>query len=539
MSADPTLLGTVEDVNGPTVRVMLAEGTVSGLSFIEGESYRIGQVGGFVRIPLGFVTLYGIISQVGASAIPERLASREIERGKRWMTVQLVGEGRPGSGFDRGVSQYPTVSDAVHLVTESDLRAIYGRPQDPHFVQVGHLASAASIPALVDIDKLVTRHSAVVGTTGSGKSTTVAGILAALSNAESYPSARVLIIDIHGEYGRALADRAAILRVTPDTSRDERPLYIPYWAMNFEELMPLTLGPIESGDRGAVIDKVTDLKRRSLSAWPKAGVTEDSLTVDAPIPFSIHQLWFDLHTEMRATHYELAGRPQSTETWALELTSDGQPVQPGDAVRCIPPRFLPPKDERDNPEKIRLSRSILNLGRQVDALGSRLRDPRFDFLFRPGQYQPALDGKIQEDLDSLLASWLGDDKPITILDLSGVPPTVQGDLVGSLLRILYDALFWARNIPEGGRERPVLIVLEEAHSYLGEADKKNSANAAVRRIAKEGRKYGIGMMLVSQRPSEIDSTILSQCGTIFAMRLSNGTDRNHVAGAASDNLAGC
>lgn len=538
MSADPTLLGTVEDVNGPTVRVMLAEGTVSGLSFIEGESYRIGQVGGFVRIPLGFVTLYGIISQVGASAIPERLASSEIERGKRWMTVQLVGEGRPGSSFDRGVSQYPTVSDAVHLVTESDLRAIYGRPQDPRFVQVGHLASAASIPALVDIDKLVTRHSAVVGTTGSGKSTTVAGILAALSKAESYPSARVLIIDIHGEYGRALADRAAILRVTPDTSREERPLYIPYWAMNFEELMPLTLGAMESGDRGAVIDQVTDLKRRLLSAWPKEGVTEDSLTVDAPIPFSIHQLWFDLHTEMRATHREDPGQPQSRQTWALELDSSGQPIQAGDALRCIPPRFLPPKDERGDPEKIRLSRSILNIGRQVDALGSRLRDPRFDFLFRPGPYQPALDGKIQEDLDTLLASWLGDNRPVTILDLSGVPPTVQADLVGSLLRILYDALFWARNIPEGGRERPVLIVLEEAHSYLGEADKKNSANTAVRRIAKEGRKYGIGMMLVSQRPSEIDSTILSQCGTIFAMRLSNGTDRNHVAGAASDNLEG-
>ena len=151
----------------------------------------------------------------------------------------------------------------------------------------------------------------------------------------------------------------------------------------------------------------------------------------------------------------------------------------------------------------------MDLGRQVDALGSRLRDPRFDFLFRPGPlYFPSPEGEIVEDLDTLLASWLGDDRPITILDLSGTPLAVQPDLVGSLLRILYDALFWARNIPEGGRERPLLIVLEEAHTYL-ESNSRQSATRAVRRIAKEGRKYGIGMMLVSQRPSEIDDTILS------------------------------
>ena len=106
-----------------------------------------------------------------------------------------------------------------------------------------------------------------------------------------------------------------------------------------------------------------------------------------------------------------------------------------------------------------------------------------------------------------------------------------------MLRILYDAIFWARNLPEGGRERPLLLVLEEAHAYLGR-EKSGTAADAVRRIAKEGRKYGVGMMVISQRPSEIDTTILSQCGTIFAMRLANDTDRGHVTGAASDNLKG-
>ena len=535
MNSDPTLLGTVEDVSGASIRIKLAQGTVSGLSFIEGQSYRVGQVGGFVRIPLGFVNLYGVISQVGASAVPERLAEIE-EHGNRWMTVQLVGEGHPSAGFDRGISQFPTVGDSAHIVTEFDLRTIYGRPNDRRYVQVGRLASANSIPALVEIDKLVTRHSAVVGTTGSGKSTTVAGILTALSDAENYPSARILVIDIHGEYGKALADRAAIFRINPDTAKGERALYIPYWAMTLDELLPVTVGSIENGgDRGAVIDRITELKLGALQKSAKPGVSSDSLSVDTPVPFSIHKLWFDLHCEMRATYYEKQGQPQTRATWALEKGADGKPLHAGDAMRGIPPRFLPPKDNKDDPEKIRLSRSNLGIGRPIDALGSKLRDPRFDFLLRPGPYTPDEDGCVKQDLDSLLAGWLGDASPITILDLSGIPPMIQSELVGSVLRIVYDALFWARNLPEGGRERPLLIVLEEAHSYL---DPRQIAAVAVRKIAKEGRKYGIGMMLVSQRPAEIDQTILSQCGTIFALRLSNSTDRGHVKGAASDNLEG-
>lgn len=537
MTVDPTLLGTVEDVTGATIRVQLSEGTVSGLSFIAGQTYRVGQVGGFIRIPLGSVDLYGIISQVGATAVPERLAGTSTH-GNRWLTVQLVGEGHPGARFDRGLSQYPTVGDTVHLVTDADLQTIYGRPKDPRYVQVGHLSGAESIPALVDIDRLVTRHSAVVGATGSGKSTTVAGLLASLSESTRYPSARILVIDIHGEYARALSDRAAVFRVSPNTGRGERPLFVPYWAMTLEELLPITLGNIdEKADRGTVIDSIMDLKRSALEQWPRAGVSVDSLTVDTPVPFSIHQLWFDLHCAMRATHIEQVGVSQSSDTWALELKADGTPVEAGDVDRVIPPRFRPIKNVRGDPEKIRWGQSTLNIARAVDGLGSKLRDPRFHFLFRPGPYAPSSVGEIEEDLDSLLHGWLGDIQPVTVLDLSGIPPAIQSELVGALLRITYDALFWARNIPEGGRERPLLIVLEEAHAYLARGSCQGAA-AAVGRIAKEGRKYGIGVMLVSQRPSEIDPTILSQCGTLFALRLSNAIDRGQVRGAASDSLEG-
>lgn len=136
-----------------------------------------------------------------------------------------------------------------------------------------------------------------------------------------------------------------------------------------------------------------------------------------------------------------------------------------------------------------------------------------------------------------MQGWIGNEKPITILDLSGIPSTLLNDIIGAVLRILYDAVFWGRNLPEGARERPLFLVLEEAHTYLGK-DNLGTAALAVKRIAKEGRKYGVGMMVVSQRPSEIDTTILSQCGTTIAMRLANNADRGNVTGAASDNLKG-
>lgn len=184
-----------------------------------------------------------------------------------------------------------------------------------------------------------------------------------------------------------------------------------------------------------------------------------------------------------------------------------------------------------------MSQSPLNIRRQLESLASKLRDPRYDFLFRPGKWLPDVKGNPQSDLNSLLEEWIGGEKPIAILDLSGIPSSVLTSLIGVMLRIVYDALFWSRKLSEGGRERPLLVVLEEAHQYLGERNSGPAADA-VKRIAKEGRKYGIGAMIISQRPSEIDSTILSQCGTIFAMRLSNTIDRNHVTAAVTDNLEG-
>lgn len=533
---DPTLIGTVQDVHGGTVTVELTNDTATGLSFVNGAGYRIGQVGSFVRIPLGYMQLYGIVSQVGAGAAPIRDGDAH-PYGNRWLRVQLVGEGHRNDRFQRGVSQHPTIEDRVHIVTERDLQAIYGSGDPQDFVSIGHLASAEAIPVRIDVNRLVTRHAAIVGSTGAGKSTAVAGLLTALSDPHRYPSARVVIFDMHGEYANALADRSIVFRVAGDAAKREIPLNVPYWALSFEELIPLAFGKLNDAQTAAVADAVLAFKREALAAAPRAGVSESTATVDSPVPFSLHRLWFELHKREHHTLIPKPGASADDVEPAYVLGDDGKPRQLGDAMSVTPPLYRTIKTTGSPNERVQLGKDPLGIKQQLAGLAAKLRDPRFSFLFSPGDWLPTLNGAITRDLDGLLQDWIGGSSPITILDLSGIPFSVINELIGALLRILYDAVFWARNLPEGGRERPLFIVLEEAHAYLGK-DHIGPATAAVKRIAKEGRKYGVGLMLVSQRPSEIDATILSQCGTIFAMRLANDIDRGHVTAAASDNLKG-
>jgi hypothetical protein len=248
-------------------------------------------------------------------------------------------------------------------------------------------------------------------------------------------------------------------------------------------------------------------------------------------------MWLDLHRREHLTVVPKPGGGADEREPAYLLDDQGKPVQTGDAMSVTPPLYRTVKTTGKPDERVQYGNEGIGIRQQLAGLASKLRDPRFGFLFRPGDWLPDLDSNTTKDLDILLERWIGGERPITILDLSGIPSSVLNDLIGALLRILYDALFWARKLPEGGRERPLLVVLEEAHAYLSK-ENSGAAATAVRRIAKEGRKYGVGIMLVSQRPSEIDSTILSQCGTLFAMRLANETDRSQVTSAASDNLKG-
>ena len=344
------------------------------------------------------------------------------------------------------------------------------------------------------------------------------------------------MFDLHGEYAKAFGDRARVFRVGANAQAGERELHVPFWALTAEEFISMSMGPVSGTPLTLLQERLLSAKRASKPTGTPHGMSDLAVTVDTPLPFSVYQLWHDLYSLHCATHTVSSNQNQTEAT--RSYIEDGAPPTKviGDADNLIRPRFQPVNMEAGTNKVYKGLYSDLPRA-HLDVLEGKLRDPRMQFLFNPGGWATAKDGATQADLDALLSSWIGADAPISVFDLSGIPTAIVDDMVGAVLRILYDAVFWGRMKPEGGRERPLLLVLEEAHVYLSAQSKSRAATAA-RRIAKEGRKYGVGLMLVSQRPSEVDSTILSQCGTVIALRLTNESDRTQVTSCASDNLKG-
>ena len=514
-----TGVGQVGGVNGPLISVRLLETVSSGIMLIGGRSYRVGQVGSFVRIPQGYQNLYGIISEVGASATPETIADSR-SRGERWMTVHLVGE-IIGAAFERGISQFPSINDEVHIVTENDLAVIYGGDENGQ-IEIGSLANAESIPVRLDLDKLVTRHCALLGSTGAGKSTSVASILRSICAPlpKGYPSARVLLLDIHGEYAGALSDVAKVFRALP--AEGELPLHIPYWALSPSDVLPLLMGHTDDRQMTAILDKVIAAKISYAKAKATPGINPEIITADTPLPYSLRSLWYELI------------RPEVL-TWDDTGRSVPALVEEGNAQTLKSPTYKTPSTGNSPP--FINNKDVLGLRRQLSKMRSKMLDRQYDFLLNPGEWTPDLDGQPNKELSDLLESWIGHDRPVTVLDLSGVPSVILNEMIAGILNVIYEALFWGRNRSEGGRQRPQLIVMEEAHRYLGR-DNIGRSKSVVQRIVKEGRKFGVGAMIVSQRPAEVDDTVLSQCGTFISLRLTNTSDRSKVQGALPDNLAG-
>ena len=526
MTGQPTLLGSVRRVVGAKVSVEISQ-EMSITPIIHGRVYRLGQVGSFVRIPLGFLNLYGVVSTVGASEGPR---SDELDyiptHGQRWLEVQLVGESYGQEGFQRGISVFPTLDDEVHIVTEEDIALIYGS-LTPSMIEIGNHAASESLPATVDLDKIVSRHVAILGSTGSGKSNTVARFLKALTNGD-YPSAQVIVIDPHGEYGAALENRAKVFSIGNAINS----LLIPYWALPFDELAWFLVdrrSSSESQQDTTLRDKILELKRQSCDRLKASAIDPNNITVDSPIPFDLRSMWYEFYEKEHATLLE-------KDDWnkiAFKKDAEGNELR-GSTQNVIPPQFEPPGTGSAPPFK---SQKGMGLASYLNKIMGRLRDRRFEFLLSPGPY----DG-INKDLDDLLVSWVNHEYAVTILDLGGVPPEVTDLVVGIVTRIIFESMFWGRDLAGIGRRRPLLIVYEEAHTYLPHGGSgqflSGYATRSVRRVLKEGRKYGVGAVIVSQRPSELDETILSQCGTFFALRISNPDDQGRVRSTVPDALGG-
>ena len=516
ISRDPTFIGYVCAVSGSKVTVQLSASVASGLPLIEGRTYRIGQVGTYVRIPQGYQDLYGVVSEVEVRDDPIHTNPNTSSTG-RLMHISLVGEALAGE-FERGISQFPNLGDRVHLAVEKHIKRIFSTANSGQIV-IGTLSSAEGIKARIGLNELVTRHSAILGSTGSGKSTTVASLLRSITTkceyGSTYPSARILLLDVHGEYSSALNDVASVYAIEPQNN--EKTLYVPYWAIDTIDILTFLTDGVEGHHETAFTDKIVDLKFAVADDYPS--LDRRSITVDTPLPYSLKKLWYDL-IDFELTTFEGENRDSPAQT------DSGNPDE------LIAPKYKPHGLGSRGPFLNPKAPGIL---RQLASIRSKLLDHRYDFLLHPGPWEPDLNGKIAKDMDELLEGWLGGPESITILDLSSVPSSVQVRLIGSILKIVFDALFWSREKSGGGIDRPLLVVMEEAHRYLSK-DETGIARTVINRIAKEGRKYGVGAMVVSQRPSEVDETVLSQCGTFIAMRLSNPIDRQRVHGSLPDGL---
>lgn len=523
MKTDATYLGTVQAVSGSRVDVALSPADLpSNSPIVDGRIYRLGQLGSFVRIPIGLLNLYGIVSQVGSTPVQVGQEERFVPLpGQKTIQVQLLGEAYRNESFQRGLSAYPTLEDEVHVVRQDDLAKIYACTAASS-VQIGTHSVSANLPATIDVDKLVTRHSAILGSTGSGKSNTVAAILKAVTQG-SYPNAQIIVIDPHGEYGAAFEGISKVFRI----GHNDNPLELPYWALSFDELAWFLVDRRSSSESqldANLRDRIFEMRKESAPHVKASKTTNalsvDQITVDSPIPFDIRQLWYHFDRLERATYNEMA---RTTE--ALISEGDAQKLQIA-KFKSAGAGSSPPFKAQPPPI----------MGSYVNKILNRLRDRRFDFLLRSGSYN----GR-DKDLDDLIAAWLNHPKQITVFDLAGVPPEVIDIVVGLLARLIFETMFWGRQLSGIGRQRPVLMVFEEAHSYLPNGDARfvqGFARRAVQRILKEGRKYAVGAMVVSQRPSELDETILSQCGTFFALRLTNSNDHGRVKSAVPDDLVG-
>jgi DNA helicase HerA-like ATPase len=328
--------------------------------------------------------------------------------------------------------------------------------------------------------------------------------------------ANIVVIDPHAEYLAALGDIAEVRSVAADGG-----LRVPYWALGLDELLRVFASPgsVDPVARNAISDLIREHREAYLRQLADPWYPPEAVTADTPTPFDMRDVWFSLDTRNRATYQDKPGEPPQ-EALVVEM---------GDPKTLTPTRFAPYSMGALPPHK---GREHGHFGSVPGRILARLADPRFTFL--SGTHPQGAD----DELPRLMGEWLGERRPVSILDFSGIPSEVADVAIGIVLSLLLEAAVHSSAASGIGRARPVLIVLEEAHRFIGPMVSSPLAQAAVERIAREGRKHGVGLMLVSQRPGELSPTAVAQCGTIIALRLTNPSDQGVVRAALPDTLAG-
>lgn len=513
---DPTCVGRVRHVLGSQVTVALDPDLAGVAPIFRGRLQPVGQIGSLVRIPQGLLDLVATVTLVGIAELAGGQPPTEaISTGERWLQVQLLGEIDRGTGrFHRGVGTYPGLDDAVHFATPSDLATVFPHPGD-HHLRLGKLSSAEEVPVALDVARLVIRHAAVVGSTGAGKTSAVASLLQGFARG-GWPAANVVVIDPHGEYSRALGNDASVRSVL---ASGDSALRVPYWALPAAEILRAFAGSYGGGTTARHFAQfVAEARREFVKAATWLDLDPIAVTADTPVPFSIRAVWHKLDAENRET------RRNKSDASTACLVSSGNPET------LTPAQFEPYGPASQGPHQSPLfgvhgsTPELLRLG---------LQDPRLSFL-----QEPLGTAEGPDPLITVMCEWLGGTKPVSVLDFSGVPDEAAELAIGVVMHLLFEAAVRTpTNGPGIGRPSPVLVILEEAHRYLGEGANPMAREAA-NRIAREGRKYGVGLLMVTQRPSELPDTALAQAGTLIALRLSNSTDQGKIRNALPESVAG-
>jgi len=411
-----------------------------------------------------------------------------------------------GQKFEVGVTHLPVVGDNVSIALRSHLSIALAPEKERSTISIGTFVDS-TIPVHLDMDDLLGKHVAIVGTTGCGKSYTVARLLHEVI--ANYSGANVIVFDLHGEYRNCFS---SCNHVRADQ------LSLPAWLHSFDSLFDLCADLSNQfnihNQRWAFRDGIFKLKQRYCEEILKDSKLANNIDLDSPIPFNFQHLLNYL-------------KNLNNET--IDYSND----KPAYAVAGEHDLFKELIEYKAK-EARKIAGGVLNgeLDRLVLRVESRYKDPRYAFMF---QYAEPKKGDLEELVRKVTGFVLESPLPITAYDLSYLPSETVGTVVATISRIIFQTHFLSKR-----RESvPTLIVYEEAHNYISHKGRGayGDAREAAERIAKEGRKFGIGLFIVSQRPSELSETLISQCNTFLCMRLANSVDKNHVSSLLPDSMS--
>ena len=481
------VIGHVVDVQGHLFTMTLIEdeqGSVPTVT-VGDEDILIGQIGSYVAIKQNDVHIIAIVTRMTEQ---EALAAPSIETpgddtarlpfAKRVARLTPLGSVDAQGHFERGVACYPTTGAEVHAIGAFDIATMFALFQSKGF-SVGTLATHPSLRVYLDPTNLFGRHFTILGQTGAGKSWTVASLIQ--KAVRVMPKAHIIVLDLHGEYcwkrqdgQRHYAFPDAVVRHV-----DARELEIPYWLMTYAELSDLLVerSEREATNQNAFFRDCLLEGRQSENTNANPPLRLARVTVDTPIYFSLEQLL----TKIRAKNVERVGSRQG-------------------------PMFG-------------------DFDRFLMRLESKLNDRRYDFLLKPRLRNTSA------SLAGLLRDFIGlgtQKAAVTVIDLSSVPFDVRPTTTAQIGRLAFEFNYWNPQY----RDFPIVLVCEEAHAYIPRASESQfeGSRKSMERIAKEGRKYGVGLAVVSQRPHEVSETVLAQCGTFICLRITNPDDQAYVRG---------